>query len=67
MCEANPDSDPMPWLLQKGAQVGGELIVIQFERSDIETMRLMGLDAFYVKEFSHVTAAVWRKAQPSDD
>lgn len=61
VCEPNSDSDPTPWLLRKGGQVGGELVVIEFERSHTETMDMMGIDAFYTKEFSHVTAAVWRK------
>ncbi|MCZ6800766.1 MAG: hypothetical protein O7F12_09785, partial [Nitrospirae bacterium] len=61
VCETNPESDPIPWLLRKGGEVGGDLIVIEFEKPYTEFMDMMGVDAFYENEFSRITAAVWRK------
>jgi len=64
-CETMPESDPIPWLLRKGGEEGGDLIVIEFEKSYTEQMDLLGLNAFYAKEFSRITAAVWRKTGES--
>ncbi len=61
VCETNPGSAPTPWLLRKGGEVGGDLIVIEFEKSYTEFMDMLGIDAFYANEFSRITAAVWRK------
>ncbi|NKB80544.1 MAG: hypothetical protein GKS05_01340 [Nitrospirales bacterium] len=59
--EVSPQSDPIPWLLRKGGEVGGDLIVLEFETSYMERMDMLGIDAYYTKEFSLVTAAVWRQ------
>lgn len=61
VCETRPESDPVPWLLQKGGEVGGDLIVIEFQKPYTESMDLLGLDAFYANEFSRISASVWRK------
>ena len=60
-CTSVPDSDPLPWLLQKGQAVGGDLVVIEFEKPYTEIMNMMARDGYYRKEFSAITAAVWRK------
>jgi hypothetical protein len=60
-CTSVPDSDPLPWLLQKGQAVGGDLVVIEFENPYTEIMNMMARDGYYRKEFSAITAAVWRK------
>ncbi len=65
VCETSAESDPIPWLLRKGGEVGGDLIVIEFEKSYTEFMDMLGLDAFYASEFSRITAAVWRKTGES--
>ncbi len=62
VCETLPESDPVPWLLRKGSEVGGDLIVIEFETSYTERMDMMGIDAYYTKDFSRITGAVWRHA-----
>ncbi len=62
VCESSPESDPIPWLIRKGGEVGGDLIVIEFEKPYTEFMDMMGVDAFYENEFSRITAAVWRKS-----
>jgi hypothetical protein len=60
-CITAPDSDPLPWLLQKGQAVGGDLVVIEFEKPYTEIMNMMARDGYYRKEYSAITAAVWRK------
>jgi hypothetical protein len=60
-CTTLPDSDPLPWLLQKGQAVGGDLLVIEFEKPYTEIMNMMARDGYYRKEFSAITAAVWRE------
>ena len=60
-CTAFPHSDPIPLLLEKGHQVGGDLIVIEFDRPYTEIMNMMARDGYYRKEFSAMTAAIWRK------
>ena len=60
-CITWPDSDPVPWLLQRGQAVGGDLVVIEFEKPYTEIMNMIARDGYYRKEFSAITAAVWRK------
>ena len=60
-CITAPDSDPLPWLLQRGQAVGGDLVVIEFEKPYTEIMNMIARDGYYRKEFSAITAAVWRK------
>ena len=60
-CITAPNSDPLPWLLQRGQAVGGDLVVIEFEKPYTEIMNMMARDGYYRKEFSAITAAVWRK------
>jgi hypothetical protein len=60
-CITAPDSDPLPWLLQRGQAVGGDLVIIEFEKPYTEIMNMMARDGYYRKEFSAITAAVWRK------
>ena len=60
-CTTAPDSDPLPWLLQRGQAVGGDLIVIEFEKPYTEIMNMMARDGYYEKIYSAITAAVWRK------
>jgi len=60
-CTDFPHSDPIPLLLEKGHQVGGDLIVIEFEKPYTEIMNMMARDGYYEKEYSAITAAVWRK------
>ena len=60
-CTTFPDADPIPLLLQKGREMGGDLIVIEFEKPYTEIMNMIAKDAYYIKEFSAITAAVWRK------
>jgi len=60
-CTTAPDSDPVPWLLQRGQAVGGDLVVIEFEKPYTEIMNMISRDGYYRKEFSAITAAVWRK------
>ena len=60
-CTTVPDSDPLPWLLQRGQAVGGDLIVIEFEKPYTEIMNMMARDGYYEKKYSAITAAVWRK------
>ena len=60
-CITAPDSDPLPWLLQRGQAAGGDLVVIEFEKPYTEIMNMMARDGYYRKEFSAITAAVWRK------
>ncbi|MCZ6799951.1 MAG: hypothetical protein O7F12_05625 [Nitrospirae bacterium] len=60
-CTAFPHSDPIPLLLKKGHQVGGDLIVIEFDRPYTEIMNMMARDGYYRKEFSAITVAIWRK------
>ena len=60
-CTDFPHSDPNPLLLEKGHQVGGDLIVIEFEKPYTEIMNMMARDGYYKKEYSAITAAVWRK------
>jgi len=60
-CITAPDSDPLPWLLQKGQAVGGDLVIIEFEKPYTEVMNMISRDGYYRKEFSAITAAVWRK------
>jgi hypothetical protein len=60
-CTTLPDSDPLPLLLKKGQAMGGDLIVIEFEKPYTEIMNMMAQDGYYRKEFSAITAAVWRE------
>ncbi len=60
-CTTAPDSDPVPWLLERGQAVGGDLIVIEFEKPYTEIMNMMARDGYYEKKYSAITAAVWRK------
>jgi hypothetical protein len=60
-CITAPDSDPLPWLMQRGQAVGGDLVVIEFEKPYTEIMNMIAKDGYYRKEFSAITAAVWRK------
>ena len=60
-CITASDSDPLPWLLQRGQAVGGDLVVIEFEKPYTEIMNMIARDGYYRKEFSAITAAVWRK------
>jgi hypothetical protein len=60
-CKTFPHSDPIPLLLEKGHQVGGDLIVIEFEHPYTEVMNMMAINGYYLKKFSATTAAVWRK------
>jgi len=60
-CTTAHDSDPLPWLLQRGQAVGGDLIVIEFEKPYTEIMNMMARDGYYEKKYSAITAAVWRK------
>ena len=60
-CSPFPHSDPIPLLLQKGHQVGGDLIVIEFYRPYTEIMNMMARDGYYRKKFSAITVAIWRK------
>ena len=60
-CIAFPHADPISLLLEKGQSVGGNLIVIEFTKPYIEIMNMMARDGYYRKEFSSITAAVWRK------
>ena len=60
-CTDFPHSDPIPLLLEKGHQVGGDLIVIEFEKPYTEIMNMMARDGYYEKKYSAITAAVWRK------
>ncbi len=60
-CTTFPRADPIPLLSQKGQQAGGDLVVIEFEQPYTEIMGMMAKDAYYRKEFSAITAAVWRK------
>jgi len=60
-CITWPDSDPVPWLLQRGQAVGGDLVVIEFEKPYTEIMNMIARDGYYSKEYSDITAAVWRK------
>ena len=61
-CTTFPYSDPpVPLLLEQGQQVGGDLVVIEFEKPYTEIMNMMAKDGYYRKEFSAITAAVWRK------
>ena len=60
-CTDFPHSDPIPLILEKGHQVGGDLIVIEFEKPYTEIMNMMARDGYYEKEYSAITAAVWRK------
>ncbi len=41
--------------------MGGDLVVIEFEKPYTEIMNMMAKDGYYEKEFSAITAAVWRK------
>jgi hypothetical protein len=60
-CITWPDSDPVPWLLQRGQAVGGDLVVIEFEKPYTEIMNMIARDGYYEKKYSAITAAVWRK------
>jgi len=60
-CTTVPDSDPLPWLMQRGQAVGGDLVVIEFEKPYTEIMNMMARDGYYEKKYSAITAAVWRK------
>jgi hypothetical protein len=60
-CTTFPYSDPTPLLLEQGQQVGGDLVVIEFEKPYTEIMNMMAQDGYYRKEFSAITAAVWRE------
>ena len=60
-CTTAPDSDSVPWLLQRGQAVGGDLIVIEFEKPYTEIMNMMARDGYFEKKYSAITAAVWRK------
>ena len=60
-CTTFPYSDPTPLLLEQGQQGGGDLVVIEFEKPYTEIMNMMARDGYYRKEFSAITAAVWRK------
>lgn len=60
-CRDFPHSDPVPLLLEKGHQVGGELIVIELDHPYTEIMNMMARNGYYRKEYSAITAAVWRK------
>ncbi len=60
-CTTFPHSDPLPLLLEKGREMGGNLVVIEFEKPYTEIMNMMAIDGYYRKEFSAITAAVWRK------
>ena len=60
-CTTYPDADPVPLFLEKGRERGGDLVVIEFEKSYTEIMNMMAIDGYYEKEFSAITAAVWRK------
>jgi hypothetical protein len=60
-CKDFPDSDPTPLLLDQGHQVGGDLVVIEFEKPYTEIMNMMARDGYYRKEYSAITAAIWRK------
>ena len=41
-CTTFPYSDPTPLLLEQGQQVGGDLVVIEFEKPYTEIMNMMG-------------------------
>jgi len=60
-CTDFPHSDPVPLLLKKGNEVGGDLIVIEFEKPYTEIMNMMVRNGYYLKEYSAITGAVWRK------
>jgi hypothetical protein len=47
--------------LERGQAVGGDLIVIEFEKPYTEIMNMMARDGYYEKKYSAITAAVWRK------
>ena len=59
-CITWPDSEPVPWLLQRGQAVGGDLVVIEFEKPYTEIMNMIARDGYYKKKYSSITAAVWR-------
>ncbi len=60
-CTTFPYSDPTPLLLEQGQQVGGDLVVIEFEKPYTEIMNMMARNGYYRKEYSAITAAIWRK------
>jgi hypothetical protein len=60
-CTPFPHSDPTTLLLEQGQQVGGDLVVIEFEKPYTEIMNMMARDGYYKKKYSAITAAVWRK------
>jgi len=60
-CTTYPDADPVPLLLEKGREMGGDLVVIEFEKPYTEIMNMMAKDGYYEKEFSAITVAVCRK------
>jgi len=60
-CTTFPYSDPTPLLWEQGQQVGGDLVVIEFEKPYTELMNMMARDGYYEKTYSAITAAVWRK------
>ena len=60
-CASFPHAEPIPLLLKKSQAMGGDLIVIEFEKPYTEIMNMMARDGYYAKEYSAITAAVWRK------
>ena len=60
-CTPFPHSDPTPLILEQGQEVGGDLVVIEFEKPYTEIMNMMARDGYYEKKYSTITAAVWRK------
>jgi len=60
-CTTFPYSDPTLLLLEQGQQVGGDLVVIEFEKPYTEIMNMMARDGYYEKKYSAIAAAVWRK------